>query len=120
MGREAVDIMSELQNLALKTLAQQTYKEVLELKRIIEQKERDWLTISQETDEVIAALKSDNEEMKAALLEVVKVFDSENKAIIDTVWVSGNSPETLRDFCSRIAVGHTYAIPPDGYQYKQP
>lgn len=76
--------------------------------RIVERKERDWLTISQEMDETIAALKSDNETMKTALIEVIKVLESDDPAIVDTVWVSTGQPETLRDHCHHAVYGYMY------------
>ena len=74
----------------------------------LEQKERDWLTTSQKTDETIATLKSDNETMKAALIEVIKVLDSDDFAVADTVWVSTGQPETLRDHCHHAVYGYMY------------
>lgn len=98
--------MTDLQALVRQTsnpsiLAMQTrlHYEVVKLGKMIEQKERDWLTISQETDETIASLRADNDVMKAALLEVVKVLESDDPAIVDTVWVSSGQPQTLRDLC---------------------
>ncbi|MBT2180506.1 hypothetical protein KKP06_22070 [Ralstonia pickettii] len=35
--------------------------------------------------------------MLEALREVVRVLETENPAIVDTVWVTGGRPETLRD-----------------------
>lgn len=104
--------MTCLQMLVLQTsnpsilkMQQRLHEEVLKLGKIVEKKERDWLTISQETDEVIATLKSDNETMKAALIEVIKVLDSDDSAISDTVWVSDGRPETLRDHCYTAVYG---------------
>jgi hypothetical protein len=36
---------------------------------------------------------------KNALREVVKVLESNSSSITDTVWVTGNAPETLLDHC---------------------
>lgn len=74
----------------------------------LEQKERDWLTTSQETDETIATLKQDNATMKSALLDVIKVLESDDPAISDTVWVSTGQPETLRDHCHHAVYGYMY------------
>jgi hypothetical protein len=38
-------------------------------------------------------------ELLTALQEVVRVFDSHPSSITDTVWVTGESPETLYDHC---------------------
>lgn len=83
-------------------------KSNVEWQQIVERKERDWLTISQETDEVITTLKADNEVMKLALLEVIKVLESDDPAIADTVWVSTGQPETLRDHCFVAVHGQEY------------
>ncbi len=107
--------MTELQMLVRQTsnpsilkMQQRLHDEVVKLGKIVEQKERDWLTISQETDEIIATLKADNEVMKLALLEVVKVLESDDPAIVDTVWVSTGKPETLRDHCYHAVYGYMY------------
>lgn len=34
-----------------------------------------------------------------AITEVLRVLESDNDAIVDTVWVTGNSPETLWEHC---------------------
>ena len=50
--------------------------------------------------ELIAYLRnhcSDFIKLMEAAEEVVKVLDSDDKAIVDTVWVSDGMPETLRD-----------------------
>lgn len=41
-------------------------------------------------------------ELLAALQEVVAVFDSNPPSITDTVWVTGNSPQTLYDLCCAV------------------
>ena len=38
-------------------------------------------------------------DLLAALQEVVRVFESNPASISDTVWVTGNRPETLYDHC---------------------
>ena len=47
----------------------------------------------------IRALLADLERAEKALREVVAVFDSNPSSIVDTVWVTGNRPETLYDHC---------------------
>lgn len=47
-----------------------------------------------------AALFAAAPEMLAALREVLAVFDSAPGSIVDTVWVTGGVPETLRDRCA--------------------
>lgn len=47
----------------------------------------------------IRALLADLERAEKALREVVAVFDSNQSSIVDTVWVTGNRPETLYDHC---------------------
>lgn len=42
-------------------------------------------------------LHSVNDQLLEALEEVVRVFDSNPSSICDTVWVTGDSPETLYD-----------------------
>lgn len=37
--------------------------------------------------------------MSSALKEVIKALESDNPAIVDTIWVSTGQPETLRDHC---------------------
>lgn len=76
--------------------------------QIVERKERDWLTISRETDETIATQKAEIETLKLALLEVIKVLESDDSAIVDTVWVSTGQPETLRDHCHHAVYGYMY------------
>jgi len=107
--------MTDLQTLVRQTsnpsilkMQQRLHEEVVKLGKIVEQKERDWLTISQETDGTIAVLKSDNATMKAALLEVIKVLESDDTSIVDTVWVSTGQPETLRDHCHHAVYGYMY------------
>lgn len=101
-------LIKQTSNPSILKMQQRLHDEVVQLVKIVEQKERDWLTISQETDEVIAALKSDNETMKAALIEVIKVLESDDPAISDTVWVSTGHPETLRDHCHHAVYGYLY------------
>ena len=107
--------MTDLQTLVRQTsnpsilkMQQRLHEEVVQLGKMMVQKERDWLTISQETDETIATLKSDNATMKAALIEVIKVLESDDPAIADTVWVSTGQPETLRDHCHHAVYGYMY------------
>ena len=121
--------MTDLQILAMQTsnpsilkMQQRLHQEVVQLGKIateikeenkrlfeqMEQKERDWLVISRETDEEIAALKSEIETLKAALVEVITVLDSDDPAISDTVWVSTGQPETLRDHCHQAVYGCLY------------
>ena len=83
-------------------------KVAIEWREKCERIERECLTISQETDETIATLKSDNATMKAALIEVIKVLESDDPAIVDTVWVSTGQPETLRDHCHHAVYGYMY------------
>ena len=47
----------------------------------------------------VRALLADLERAEKALKEVVAVFDSNPSSIVDTVWVTGNRPETLYDHC---------------------
>jgi len=49
--------------------------------------------------EDLRALLADLERAEKALREVVAVFDSNPSSIVDTVWVTGNRPETLYDHC---------------------
>lgn len=42
------------------------------------------------------------EDLISALQEVVKVLESNPSSITDTVWVTGNSPETLLDRCKAV------------------
>jgi hypothetical protein len=49
-------------------------------------------------DEVLT-LRRRMAKLKAALEEVCTVLETNVTAIVDTVWVSDGSPETLLDFC---------------------
>lgn len=102
-------LVRQTSNPSILKMQQRLHDEVVKLGKMVEQKERDWLTISQETDEIIATLKADNEVMKLALLEVIKFLESDDAAIVDTVWVSTGQPETLRDHCFSAVYGQTYA-----------
>lgn len=73
-----------------------------------DQMERDFLTINREWDEEKPVYKAEIETLKAALMEVIKVLESENPAIVDTVWVSSGQPETLRDHCHHAVYGYLY------------
>lgn len=101
-------LVRQTSNPSILKMQQRLHDEVVKLGKIVAQKERDWLTISQETDEVIATLKADNEVMKLALLEVIKVLESDDPAIADTVWVSTGQSETLRDHCHHAVYGYMY------------
>ncbi len=47
----------------------------------------------------LGALLADLEVAEKALREVIAVFDSNPSSICDTVWITGNRPETLYDHC---------------------
>ena len=98
-------LVRQTSNPSILKMQQRLHEEVVQLGKMMVQKERDWLTISQETDEIIATIKADNETMKLALLEVIKVLESDDPAIADTVWVSTGQPETLRDHCFTAVYG---------------
>ena len=49
--------------------------------------------------EAIRLLCAENAALLSALLEVVRVFESAPSSICDTVWVTGDSAETLYDRC---------------------
>lgn len=46
-----------------------------------------------------AEFEAENIRLRAALNEVVQVLTTNTWAIVDTVWVSDGSPETLLDRC---------------------
>lgn len=45
------------------------------------------------------ALRDAAPQLLDALVEVVRVFDSNPSSIVDTVWVTGGKPETLYERC---------------------
>lgn len=61
------------------------------------------VTAQMSADE-LRRLHNVNKDMLSALQEVVRVFDRNPSSITDTVWVTGDRPETLYDFvCTTIA-----------------
>lgn len=60
------------------------------------------------TDEKLVVANAEIETLKLALLEVIKVLESDDPAIVDTVWVSTGQPETLRDHCHHAVYGYLY------------
>ena len=56
----------------------------------------------------LVSLNSKIETLKQALLEVIKVLESDDSAIVDTVWVSTGQPETLRDHCHHAVYGYLH------------
>ena len=56
----------------------------------------------------LVSLNSNIETLKQALLEVIKVLESDDSAIVDTVWVSTGQPETLRDHCHHAVYGYLH------------
>jgi hypothetical protein len=52
----------------------------------------------------VVTLQEECDRLREALQEVCRVFESNPASICDTVWVTGNSPETLYDRC-RAALG---------------
>ncbi len=108
--------MTDLQILARQTsnpsilkMQQRLHNEVIELgKRAMQWREscqemQAALSIERDAKE---SAEREVQELKDALKEVIKVLESEDPAIVDTVWVSTGQPETLRDHCHHAVYGY--------------
>lgn len=63
--------------------------------------DRDWADkVIADANEIIAAQAEKQKILIGAVTEVLSVLESDNKAIVDTVWTTKNNNETLWEHCS--------------------
>lgn len=101
----------QVSNPSIIKIQQQTYNEVVKLGKLAMQ----WresaenlqlaLNIEREAREVA---ENNVAVMSSALKEVIKALESDNPAIVDTIWVSTGQPETLRDHCHHAIYGYLH------------
>lgn len=104
-------LVRQTSNPSMLKMQQRLHNEVIELGKLAMQ----WRESCKEVQTALSlerdareAAESEIQTLKDALKEVIKVLESDDPAIADTVWVSTGQPETLRDHCHHAVYGYLY------------